>query len=426
MAYNKEKIKEGITAHYITTEKFKTNLIAIALSVPLTRENVTYNALIPAVLKRGTENLKTQEAINIELENMYGAVLDCGIEKSGDNQILKFYIETLNEKFIPEKEELSKKSINLLLELIERPLLENGHFKIEYVESEKNHLKKIIEGKIDNKDKYSYERCIEEMYKEQNYGLYKYGYVEDLSEINAKNLYEKYQELLETAKIDVFVSGDCNVDLTSNTVIKGMLTLNNRKDKHILNDETTEIKKDVKIAEIKEEKDVAQGKLVIGLDIQNYEKDSKYAKILYNVILGESPTSKMFQNVREKASLAYSARSNYLRQKNNIYIRCGIEIKNYEKTVELITEQIDDMKNGKFTEEDLINAKHYVEFGMKSLQDEQDSEITYYLSQEMAGKLVTIDEYVEKIKTTTKEQIVKIANSIKINTIYFLTGTVSK
>ena len=128
----------------------------------------------------------------------------------------------------------------------------------------------------------------------------------------------------------------------------------------------------------------------------------------------------MFQNVREKASLAYTARSNYVRQKNNIYIRCGIEIENYEKALKIIKEQLDEMKNGNFIEEDLQNAKKYMISGLQSVQDEQDSEITYYIGQELSGKLTTFDEYIENVNKVNIEDVRNVANKININTIYFL------
>jgi predicted Zn-dependent peptidase len=135
---------------------------------------------------------------------------------------------------------------------------------------------------------------------------------------------------------------------------------------------------------------------------------------------GESATSKLFQNVREKASLAYTARSNYVRQKNNIYIRCGIEIENYEKALKIIKEQLEDMKNGKFTEEDLENSKKYMVSGLQSVQDEQDSEITYYIGQELSGKLTTFEEYMQQVNKVNMEEVKNVANKININTIYFL------
>ena len=370
----------------------------------------------------GTSNLKTQEEINIELENMYGATLDGGIEKIGDNQVIKFYLETLNDNFLPNKEKLSSKAISLLLDVLFNPLTENKKFKKDYVESEKKTIKRLIEGRIDNKDMYAYTRCIEEMYKEKPYGLYKYGYIEDLKEINEENLYEYYLKLLNEAKIDIFVSGDFLDDkilekITSNVNIQ---KLEGREDKHVINTEETEKKEKIDIQTIKEEKDVTQGKLVIGMDIDYYKPNSKYAMCIYNVILGESATSKMFQNVREKAGLAYSARSTYLRQKNNIFIRAGIEIKNFDKALEIIRKQIEEMKDGNFTDADIENAKKYMIAGIKTVQDEQDSEITYYMGQEMSGKLLTFEEYINKINEVTKEDVLNISNNIHINTIYFL------
>ena len=422
MSYKTQEIKKGIQAHVIETNKFKTNLFAMFLTVPLNRENITQNALIPAVLRRGTETLKSQEEISIELENMYGATLDCGVEKTGDNQVLKFYLETLNDNFLPNKENLSKKAIELLLDVIFNPLTENNHFKKEYVDSEKKTIKRLIDGRIDNKDMYAYTRCIEEMYKNEPYGLYKYGYIEDLENINEENLYTDYQNLLSIAKIDFFASGELQTDSVI-SIIEGnqnIQKLQEREDTHIVNTEDTEKKKEVQIQTIQDVKDVTQGKLVIGLDIDYYKKDSRYAMCIYNVILGESATSKMFQNVREKAELAYSARSTYVRQKNNIFIRAGIEIKNYSKALEIIKEQLEDMKNGKFSDEEIDNAKKYMTSGIKTVQDEQDSEITYYMGQELSKTLLTFEEYMDKINSVTREEILEIAKNIHINTIYFL------
>lgn len=422
MAYETKKIKKGITIHTIETEKFKTNLIAVFLTVPLKRETVTNYALIPAVLKRGTNFLKTQEEINIKLEEMYDASFDCGIDKVGDNQVIKCYLEALNDEFTLNNEQILKQSLDLIFEIIFNPLIENSLFKEEYVKTEKENMKKLILSKIDNKDKYALESCIEEMYKGKDYGIYKFGYIEDLEHITAKNLYDAYLELINKAKIDIFVSGkiDKQEILKEIEENQNLNKLNPRIPNIVKNTEETEIKETVEPKEIKDIKEVSQGKVVIGLDIAYNKKDSRYQMALYNVILGESATSKLFQNVREKASLAYSARSNYIRQKNNIYIRCGIEIEKYEEALKIIKEQLEDMKNGNFSEEDLNNAKKYMLAGIRTVQDEQDSEVTYYFGQEISGTFTTFDEYMNKINGVSRDEIIEVANSIKINTIYFL------
>ena len=420
MRYKEKEIKKGIKLHLIQTEKFKTNLIAIFLSLPITRENVTKNSLVTAVLRRGSKNMPTLAQISQELEEMYGASFDNGLDKTGDNHILKFYLESINDNFIPQKDEnMLKKSIEKLLEIAFNPLIENGKFKEEYVNQEKENIKRIIEGKSDNKARYAFDRCIEEMYKDKPYGLYKYGYIEDLDSIDAQNLYEYYQKMISECKIDIFVSGNIDED-TSKLVEENenIKKLQERNPKYIIDKLEEKPKEQEK--EVIEEMDVTQGKIVIGLDVNLENEDQKYDTLLYNAILGGTANSKMFQEVREKASLAYSAGSSYVRYKSNIFIKCGIEIKNYEKAMKIIRKQLEDMKSGNFTEDDISNAKNGIISSIKSIDDEQDTEITYFFGQELTNNKISLDEYISKIEKITKEDIIKIANSITINTIYFL------
>lgn len=420
MEYNEIDIKNGIKIHTIQTNKFKTNLIAVMLTTKLNKENVTKNALIPAVLRRGTANLKTQEEINKKLEEMYGASLDCGLDKTGDNQVLKFYIECVNDEFLPQNNEnMLKTSLERIFEMVFNPYLENGSFKKEYVEQEKENLKQIIEGKIDNKARYSLDRCIEEMYKDEPFGLYKYGYVEDLNDINEKNLYEYYISFINQCKIDIFVSGILDDEMQE--FIKNnenIVKIKERDPEYVM----PELKPKVASKEniIKESMDVNQGKLIIGLDLDLENDNLRYDAMIYNSLLGGSANSKLFQNVREKASLAYTASSNYYRFKNNIFINCGIEIDNYDKALEIIKQQIEDMKKGDFTDEEVENAKQGIIAAIKTIDDEQDTEITYFFGQELSQSKLNINEYMERINKVNKENVIYIANKVSINTVYFL------
>lgn len=420
MEYKQTEIKKGIKLHTIKTEKFKTNLIAIMLTTKLDRENVTKNALIPAVLRRGTKNLTTQEEINKKLEEMYGASLDCGLDKTGDNQVLKFYIETVNDEFLPqEAENMLKISLEKIFEFVFNPYLENGCFKKEYVEQEKENIKQIIDGKIDNKARYSLDRCIEEMYKDQPYGLYKYGYVEDMKNINEKNLYEYYQQLINECKIDIFVSGI--IDEETENIIKNNENIIKLKDREPQYNEPEIIaKKSEKVNDVQESMDVTQGKLIIGMDLDIDDDNLRFDVMIYNSIFGGSANSKLFQNVREKASLAYTASSSYYRFKNNIFINCGIEIKNYEKALEIIKQQIEDMKKGDFTDEEVENAKKGIIASIKTIDDEQDTEITYFFGQELSKSKCNIEQYMQRISEVTKDKVVDVANKVSVNTVYFL------
>lgn len=420
MKYNEIDIKNGIKLHTIKTEKFKTNLIAVMLTTKLDRKNITKNALIPAVLRRGTKFMQTQEDINKKMEDMYGASFDCGLDKTGDNQILKFYMETVNNEFLPQDaENMIKSSIEKIFEIIFNPYLENGVFKKEYVEQEKENIKQIIDGKIDSKARYALDRCIEEMYKNEPFGLYKFGYVEDLKDINEKNLYEYYLELIKTCKIDIYISGI--VDENIHNIIKQNENIEKLQERKPDFKEFELTKKENEEAkEIQESMEITQGKLIIGLDVNILDKDARYKIMIYNSLLGGSANSKLFQNVREKASLAYTASSSYYRFKNNIFINCGIDIPNYQKALEIIKKQIEDMKNGDFTDEEIENAKNGIIASIKTIDDEQDTEITYYFGQELSGTKTSLEEYIENIQKINKADVLEVAKQISINTIYFL------
>ena len=426
MDYKKQEIKQGITVHNINTDKFKTNIVAIFLTTPMSRKYVTFNSVISSVLRRGSKNMPTQEDISKTLEDMYGASFNNGLDKIGDNHILKFYMESINDEYLPqENDNLLKESIKKLSEIVFNPVLENGKFKEEYLNQEKEVITQRINARIDNKAFYARTRCVECMYKEDPAALYRYGYIEDMKDINTENLYNYYKELIDNCKIDIFISGKNELENTLKMLNEdeNIQKLKPREAEYVIND--IKVKEEQQEQSIEEKQNVTQGKVVIGCDILFDENDLKdenlrYEALLYNGLLGGSANSKLFQNVREKASLAYTAGSSYVRFKSNIFINAGIEIENYEKAIKIIKEQLESMKNGEFTEEEIENEKKSIISGINLIDDEQDSGIVYYYGQEITNSNVSLEDYKKRVKNVTKDQILNIAKKVKINTIYFL------
>ena len=420
---NTLELKQGIKMHLINSKAYKTDLSCVFLTTALTRENVTYNALIPFLLRRGTNSFKDQYIINQKLDNMYGASLNLGVDKYGDNVVLKFYIESINNEYAFDSENILKESINMLIDIVFNPLKKDGKLNEEFLEVEKDNLRKVIESKIDDKDSYALDSCISSMYGENGFGLYKYGYLEDIENITIDSITEYYNNLIDNAKIDIFVSGNINAEEVKKYVEENenINLLKPRIENYKLNNEFTESKEKVeKPKEIFEQMNVTQGKLVIGLDILEKVDNFQATAIMFNSILGDGANSMLFQNVREKEGLAYSARSSFVKQKLNIFIRCGIQIENYNKALEKIKEQLENIKNGNFTEENIENAKTYLISGIKNIKEEQDTEIVFYIGQEISKTNLEPDEYINRIKDVKKEDIVNFAKLIQINTIYFL------
>ena len=408
------KIDDNKFIHILKTDKFKTSFVVAFFLPDLKREEVTINALIPAVLTRGTENMKTMKDINLKLDGLYGGILDGSSDKIGDKQALQFYVTTIDDKYALNNEKLLEESVMILLDVIYNPKLVDGCFDEDFVEMEKENLKELIKSRINDKSSYSISRLIEEMFKDSPYGVYKYGNIEDLEEITCEKLYNQYLKVISNSELHFYICSSTEVDekwfdvcqkykCTDNHTI-GENKSSNIEEKHII-----------------ERQDVTQGKLVLGYDV-NINKEDLYKAQVYNAILGGSSNSKMFQNVREKESLAYTARSTYLKHKQTLVLFAGIEIDKYEKALETIKIQVEDMKKGKFTDEDIRDAKVFLENIMRSYNDSQDLLIDLSMGQLVMGMDDTIEEMINKINAVTREDILYVANNVKFNTEYFLTS----
>ena len=388
------------------SKKFKTNEIALFLTLPLNKETSTKNALIPMILRRGSKNYDNQLKISKKLENMYGAGFNYGIDKNGEYCILKFYIETVANEYLPEDIDLMQDASDMLMDIVFNPLVIDNGFDKDFVEQEKENLKKIIEARSDDKASYAFNRCIEEMYEDESYSTYKFGRIEDLKNIDEKNLYEHYKKIISECRVDLFVNGiDAKKLKVDDTVGKNRIEVEKYETK--FNNEKI----------VNEEMDVTQGKLVIGLKSDNGDK---YALSMYNAILGGGANSKLFQNVREKASLAYSAGSRFIRRKNAIVIITGIELKNYDKAVKIIKNQIEDMKNGVISDKEFEDAKQLILASLKLIPESQEDMIAFDFDQNLFEENLSFEDYREKIKNVSKEQVIEVAKTLKIDTIYYL------
>jgi predicted Zn-dependent peptidase len=169
--------------------------------------------------------------------------------------------------------------------------------------------------------------------------------------------------------------------------------------------------------------DVNQGKLSIGFrtHISSNEQDY-YALLVYNGILGGGTHSKLFQNVREKASLAYYAFAGLEKFKGLMVIASGIDIKNKDIAYDIIMKQLEAIQNGEITDYEYEATIKSLETGINSLKDSQLQVVDFYLSQLISGTSDTLDSLFEKIKRVTKKDVIKVSKKIQPDTIYFLTS----
>lgn len=418
MALGSKRIKlgNGIYLNIIENDKFKSNLLSYYILRPLDREEVTKNALLPLVLKRGSNNFPTSLEIEKQLENMYGANFSAMINKKGEKHILRFTLEWVNSDYIAD-EDLEYKAVDMLKSVVHNPYLEDDHFKKDYVDKEKENLKNKIESKILDKRSYAINRCIEVMCKYEKFSLYSLGYVEDLEKIDEKNLYDHYLDILDTSQIELFYVGKMNEDLIEYIIKSFEIERENiiRLERETLAS-TVQNKNSVN-----EKSDINQGKLVLG-----YRAGIAYDDPLYNGLLlasdifGGGPNSKLFRNVREKESLAYYVSSSILKYKSLMIVDAGIEFEDYDKTISIINNQLEELKSGNFSEDDIEISKKSLRTSTSSIMDSAFLISEFFFSQELSKDERSLEEVINDLERTTKEDIVEAAQKINIDTIYFL------
>ncbi|QZY57195.1 EF-P 5-aminopentanol modification-associated protein YfmF [Crassaminicella profunda] len=411
------EIGKKIKLHIIKTDKFKTTLVSVYLKRPLIKEEVTKNALLSMVLPRGTKKYTSSMEISKKLEGLYGAFLGCDVAKKGERNIIQFRMQLINDQYV-EDNNLLAEGMEILNEYINDPHMVNGCFEKDYVDQEKDNLIERIEGRKNDKMKYAYDRCIEEMCKDENFSLYTYGNIEDLKNVTSESLYEHYKNIIRTSPIDICVVGDFD-ELEIQTLVTEKLKFK-QVDVVSIEREKIECFPD-QVNKIEEEMDINQGKLNLGYRTNiPFESELYHPLLVYSNILGGGPNSKFFKNIREKESLCYYIFSRVEKFKSLMMIGSGIEFVNYEKGIKLIEKEIGEMNQGNFSNEDIESAKNSIITSIRGMTDSPYMLGDFYYSQAISGSEDTLETMIEKIRKVTKEQIIEAGKNMQLDTIYFL------
>lgn len=410
----------GYTLTTIKTDKFKTNLISVSFQSEINRDTVTKRSLLPYVLRGATEKYPSKKALNTYLESLYGASLSTTVEKRGKTHNIKFYLSLANEKFLGHQEPLLEEGVALLKEVILKPLLVDGAFKEPVVEIEKRLLKEYIESIYDDKVSYSLQKLVENMCQDETFSINSIGYADDLAEINGKNLMQTYEEMLNNNQVSVTVVGDIDPQHVYEIFSKQFNFAHRSVNQEVIDHEDKVIQ-EVKV--IKEVQDISQGKLNIGYRTNTRIDDDDYLPLLvFNGIFGGYAHSKLFMNVREKESLCYYCASRLDNYKGVMYVYSGIESQNYDKALKIIDEQLKDMVSGNFSEKEIDLAKKSLINSKLESMDQASGMMAHEALNKLLKHPLSVEEWVAAVNAVTAEQVVAVAQKIKEDTVFFLTG----
>lgn len=412
-------IADRVNLNYIKTDRFKTNYISFEFVSPRDKKRVHFNSMLPLILMRATNKYPTQAHINKRLQYLYSSDIVATNSSFGQYQIFGMKMNMLNDRFTGETK-VTLETIDLLCEMIFNPYLKDGVFDSTFTEGEKINLIDTVESLINNKGSYAINRLKSEMCKNEVFSISKYGETEDIKKITPESLYYAYKEALSVYPIEIYAVGDMDIDsvaLKFKEYFKGI----ERSPIEIPEIELIKEAKEVK--RVTDTEKVKQARLVLGFRTGYDFRENKYHLVqLFNEILGASPVSKLFLNVREKMSLCYSCRS-IVNQKNGILlIASGIDAKNKEIAEKAILEQLEMIKNGNITEEEFSSAKKSIKNGYLSITDSAEAMHAWASYRALCGISTTPKLECEKTEMTTIEQIKEFARGISLDTVYFLKG----
>lgn len=418
LEYINKQISNGVSLNIVPASRFKTSLASIAFCVPLKKETASANALLAGLLSRKSKEYPDMKSLNFKLAELYGASVNASVTKIGENQVFLIGASCIDDRFSLGRESISFECLKLLISLVFNPKLdENGSFCKADIDAEKRILIEKINSEENEKRIYARLRAEEIMFENEPFAINRYGKISDIEALDAADIYNAWQTALSQARIVVNLVGNSDFDSAADYLKKAFSAVE-RNYKMPVKSVFIPVAKEVK-HEV-ERIDVKQGKLVIGFRVK-LEPDSELtaAMQVFCDIFGGGPYSKLFANVREKMSLCYYCSARYTRQKSFIMIQSGCLEENMDKALDEILRQLDEIKSGNFDEE-LQSSKMALCDSLDGLSDTPELLEYWYLSQISEEKLITSQEKAEKIKAVTKEDVIKCAELLTLDTVYRL------
>lgn len=420
---SRRELFPGVWLRTVHTNKFKSAYLSVTLLAPLEPETAAANALIPSVLRRGTAAHPDMESLSAALDELYGGAIEPAVRRKGETQCVGFVASFLDDAYALNGEKILESAAALLGELLLRPYTQDGIFCPDYTAGERANLIDRIRGQINDKRSYATHRLIQLMCGEEAFGTDKLGDETTAAAINPASLWQRYQELLRTAAVEVYYCGSAQperVEAALSSALSG-LPVNEAR---MVPDCEVRIHAGTQPRVVEEALDVTQGKLAMGFrtgGITCWEEEYP-ALAMCSAVFGGTTLSKLFLNVREKLSLCYYASSMLEKLKGLMLVSSGIEFDKYQTARDEILAQLEAVRRGEIADWELEGARRTLISGHLATLDDQARQEEFWLGQAAAGLDTTIQELAGQFEAITREQVAQAARKLELDTIYFLKG----
>ena len=413
---NRRKIADGVYFSSITDKRYKKNLISVAFSTQLSEDTATENVIVPVLLTKCNSKLPTYKAFNNKMSRLYASGIGGTAGRQYDLQTISFGAYYLDDIYALSGEKMTGIMTDILIDCLTSPVTENGVFSEKFVELEKKTVIDNIETAINDKRSYAIERAMKTSCKGEPASVCSYGTVEKAKLITPDSAYKAYRRMLETMPCEIICTGCSDFD----GVAEKFAAAFEKVGRHDIENTTIALSPvKTQTEEVTERLTVNQSKLVLGFKSHS---DDDAALVLLQKIFGGTTSSKLFRNVREKMSLCYycSAARNDL--KGIMLVNSGVENENIEKTKEAVIDQLEEIKNGNFTNEDINFAEMAIKNDFKSVADSAGNVSNWYFDCIRKNDIVTPEEKLGRYLGVSKERIIAAAKSMVLDSVYVLTG----
>ncbi|KRN06027.1 peptidase [Liquorilactobacillus sucicola DSM 21376 = JCM 15457] len=416
------EITPGVNLTVTPNKQFKTTRIAIALIEPLDSKVLTKRMLLANVLEAASAHFPTQKAVAEKLSKMYGAGFGITVERRGNVHIMNCVFDSVNERYLADEENLFDEAFAFLKQCLFAPLVFNDAFEQETFERQKKNLGFYMQSVKDDKQLYAALSLQKNYFTDEAQRVPSFGTYEQLEKITSKELYDYYLECIAKDQIEIVVSG--NVDVKECETLARELPFSKRNSFEGQLFYTQDLQMEVN--EENEHQAVVQGKLDLAYNLPIfYREKGYYAALIFNGIFGGLPLSKLFMNVREKSSLAYYANSSYDSFRGFVSVQAGIQPKNKMAVQEIITKQLEDIKNGEILQNEFQDTKKALKNSFLSRLDSPTNNLDQALINILMKRNVSVQEWLQDLDAVSLDDVVEAAQKTKLQSIYFLDGEVN-
>lgn len=412
-------IAPGVEGVFVNNSRFNTTLISFNFYLPLKAEKISANALLTYILSTCSGEFGGFKAMNRRLNMLYGADVAVSALPVGDTQLLRFVITAINDRFTPDNEQVISKACDYIMSLIFNPRIKNNEFFEEDLKREKRKLVEDIEAELNEKRNFARKRLKEEMFESDPFGIGKLGTRENAKKLTAQDLYIAWCDMLSDAFVRVHVIGEKLPEGIFEQVGKNFEKLNRKETFNYR--ELTPAKPRNEVKMVTDYMDVVQGKLVMGFSSEMYGNDEQSLPLMVATdIFGGGPYSKLFSVVREKLSLCYYCSASAVRNKGFVMVDCGLESDNAQKAKNEILAQLDLVKSGDFTDFEFESSIKSIVGSLQTYQDSLGSLDVWYALKIHNDALCAPEEIAQRVRETTRDEVIRAAKGITLNTVYYL------